>query len=492
MQSYNVAAKPVRRRWLLLSAALATLTQADGRGFVQDAGKQAIDLPTKPSTPHECNVSAVSVVTYGAVGDGKTDDTSAIQSAIDSSSGRIVEFPRGVYLVSQLLLPDNTYLDLGSAVIRRHNNRDGGSASATIRNADFEHGNSRISVVGGTVEGGPNGTGRLINFVNCSFVRLSGATLSKGSSSFVDWMCVVQGCENVTITDLSIIGGRELGEDGLHIKASSRVVVQNCLIESGDDAIAIVQEYNQEKPIRDVSITNCVVSSAAAHMIRISVFPGESQGIDGVVLSNIVGRGFPLGSKGNPVLVNDETNLGLVRNVNISNVVINADRTAGDAWQMVNVRESSVKGVRITGASTRSFLLSGCSSVAFSDCHASPPRPANGNAAWTIADSNEISLTQCSATGAPIHSFEVAGSSSVQFHACRSVDPGADGIFLSGCNGVVVSGCILTGGVQGVHCDADVPPARVIVTGCVLTGQSDQPFKDPPLDSSYLGNIDRS
>ena len=50
--------------------------------------------------------STVSVLGYGAKGDGNTDDTKAIQAAIDDANktGAVVFFPAAVYRVSQLLL----------------------------------------------------------------------------------------------------------------------------------------------------------------------------------------------------------------------------------------------------------------------------------------------------------------------------------------------------------------------------------------------------
>jgi hypothetical protein len=45
----------------------------------------------------------INVVDFGAKGDGKTDDTVAIQAAIDSAeNGGIIEFPRGTYMVRTL------------------------------------------------------------------------------------------------------------------------------------------------------------------------------------------------------------------------------------------------------------------------------------------------------------------------------------------------------------------------------------------------------
>ena len=46
-----------------------------------------------------------SVHDFGAVGDGVTDDTEAIQHAIDDGNGQL-EFPRGEYRISSTLLID--------------------------------------------------------------------------------------------------------------------------------------------------------------------------------------------------------------------------------------------------------------------------------------------------------------------------------------------------------------------------------------------------
>lgn len=42
----------------------------------------------------------ISVTTYGATGDGSTDDTAAIQAAIDANPGKAIYFPQGTYRVS--------------------------------------------------------------------------------------------------------------------------------------------------------------------------------------------------------------------------------------------------------------------------------------------------------------------------------------------------------------------------------------------------------
>ncbi len=429
----------------------------------------------------------VDVADHGARGDGVTDDTAALQAVLDDHAGRVIVFGSGTYLVSQLLLPSGTHLDLGSAVLRRSGNTQGAAGGTTLRNADLEKGNADITILGGTIEGGADATGRLLGLVNTQRVDVRGTTLRKGDSAFVDWMFVLEGCEDVHVSDVRISGGTEVGEDGLHIKASSRVTVANCTIESGDDALAIVQEYRQQKPVRDVAVVNCALSSRSAHIIRVSVFPDETQGIEGVVLSNIVGRTPPGGSVGTPVLVNDDTGRGLIRRLSVADVVIDATDSAGDAWYVSNVRGVSLRGIRVVGADTRSFHFEGCEDISLIDCHAEAPRPGNGNPGWTFRACRDVSLVNCSATQAPVHGFEVrAGSSAFRFISCRSTDAGAYGYHLEGVDGVVLSDCVAAGGVQGVNCDVNSPPSGVRLLGCRLTGQADQAVGTPPVSTTVL------
>ena len=52
-------------------------------------------LPTRPAT--------VDVKTFGAVGDGVTDDTAAFQKAIAAAKGKVIRVPAGRYLITDFL-----------------------------------------------------------------------------------------------------------------------------------------------------------------------------------------------------------------------------------------------------------------------------------------------------------------------------------------------------------------------------------------------------
>ena len=98
---------PWRRVWILFPALLLTAGLLGWRGVA----KETQDTPTR-------GLRSGNVKDFGARGDGQTDDTAAIQSAIDRSRDGHVDFPRGDYRITRTI--EIRLSDRGRGYQRRH------------------------------------------------------------------------------------------------------------------------------------------------------------------------------------------------------------------------------------------------------------------------------------------------------------------------------------------------------------------------------------
>ena len=141
-----------------LGVLLGTYDNLSGiNDFVLNANSVEYDPPftgalTSGYTVQDKLAQTVSVMDFGAVGDGVADDTSAIQDAIDSGAGRVV-FPHGTYLITaEIVCQDNVFLDFNDATLKTSANitmlRFG--AGATEANAYSHGGISGILTIEGS------------------------------------------------------------------------------------------------------------------------------------------------------------------------------------------------------------------------------------------------------------------------------------------------------------------------------------------------------
>lgn len=90
--------------------------QTDWNQEVRDNDQNASDDSRLTSLENKAIFNQVNVKDYGAVGDGVTDDTSAIQSALDE--GTYIVFDKGTYLFTSFTLSSNTIIDGNGAILK--------------------------------------------------------------------------------------------------------------------------------------------------------------------------------------------------------------------------------------------------------------------------------------------------------------------------------------------------------------------------------------
>ncbi len=226
------------------------------------------------------------ITDYGAKADGRTDNTSAIQKAIDECSakggGRVV-VPGGEFLSRGLSLRNNVnlYLDAGARISAIAN----GSKYPSLVFADEVQ---NVSVTGlGTLFGnggkfpiGEEAAGRpyILYFKNCKNVLVENVHLLHSAA----WTLRLFGSEHVMVRGVSIYSHANFNNDGIDIDGKD-IIITGCIIDSGDDAICLKSEDPNKRVTEDISITNCI---AASNCNLIKMGTGSIGGFKNISISN--------------------------------------------------------------------------------------------------------------------------------------------------------------------------------------------------------------
>ncbi len=287
------------------------------------------------------------VTNYGAIGNGITDNTVAIQKAIDecAKTGGKVYFPGGSFLTATLVLKSNVTLHISShATILGHTDpkqypyQDAGirfygeewARQALI----FCKNQENVGIEGsGTIDG--QGASFVVNtikkpdryrdrpyllwFAGCKDVTVKGISLR--NSAF--WMQHYLGCEFVWIDGIRVWNHSNKNNDLMDIDGCKNVTISNVIGDSDDDGITI--KSTSSLISENITITNCVVSS---HCNAIKFGTESTGGFRNVVISNCVIKpsgqlstiyGKPAGMGGLALEVVDG---GIMENITIDNIVI--------------------------------------------------------------------------------------------------------------------------------------------------------------------------
>ena len=95
----------------------------------------------------------------------------------------------------------------------------------------------------------------LIRLVDCKNVTIRNLRLKDSPC----WCIHLHNCENVTIEDVEIISKCNGNNDGIDIDCCRNVLVRNCVIDSGDDAVVLKSTKNILS--ENIQIENCILSS---------------------------------------------------------------------------------------------------------------------------------------------------------------------------------------------------------------------------------------
>lgn len=247
------------------------------------------------------NQAAKNVLQYGAKPDGRTLNTKAIQRTIDDafrSGGGTVTVPSGTFLTRRIELKSGVTLNLeagctllGSTSIDDYNGSSGLplKSGANPRHLIVAEDADDVTLTGsGRIDGqgssfwepsgkvplsaedqwadfasrylAPRKGGRpspMLEFVNCRRLKIEGVHIENAAG----WTLRIVNCDQVEIRGVAIKNPTEgPNTDGMDITGCQNLLVTDCNVDTGDDAICLKSEnpYGSEpRLLKNIVVTNC-------------------------------------------------------------------------------------------------------------------------------------------------------------------------------------------------------------------------------------------
>jgi len=382
--------------------------------------------PNKADASKLYNISG-----YGAIGDGKTINTSVIQATINActtAGGGIILIPKGVFITGAIFLKQGVNLRIekggvlkGSTkqddypqIMTRWEGIERKWTSALLNIVDVNN----IEITGeGTIDGSGTewpkiirqnsqqfqeftqatrdslmkiprlGRPRLICFQNCKNVNISNLKLRNQAV----WCLHILYCKNVVVKNLNIRAEHSiLSSDGIDIDSSSDVFISGCDIDVNDDCISIKSGKDENgllinRPSKNIMIEKCRFGYGHG---GVALGSETSGGIRNVEIRNCVvdsGNWAPIRFKTQP------SRSGIVENITYRNIEIKDVRQAFEfnmEWRMVppiaspakvlpivrNVRFININGKAYSLGNIHGLNDSPITNVKFINCNISSQR----------------------------------------------------------------------------------------------------------------------
>ena len=292
------------------------------------------------------------ITAFGADPAGR-ENTAPIQAAIDAchrAGGGVVSVPAGVFTTGTLELKSNCTLYLGNgSVLKGAESMDAypdtglfHNEMGSVKSLLFAHDAENIQIAGsGAIDfsgdsfmdfsrmrsGGnerpqdltpeereetvcetgdrPN---QMVFFERCRRIGIRGVKFTNAAC----WTLSFSNSRDIMISGIAIRNHRRVpNNDGIHITASSDVIVSDCSLSCGDDCIAISCITNDEGVSENIAVQNCNLQSSSAALrigfqtgtvrrvvannLNISdsnrgilIFSGRGSRVQGIALTNIV------------------------------------------------------------------------------------------------------------------------------------------------------------------------------------------------------------
>lgn len=325
----------------------------------------------------------LSIVDFGAIGDGNSLNTKSIQSAIDKAykegGGRVI-IPDGIFLSGTIVLKNNVELHvsdhaklLGSIDITDYPNKQ--SEYALIVSTDQHN----IAITGnGIIDGRgqqvalaidslhhsglqidegynyrrmrPGNRPHLVKFNNCKNARIIGIYAVNAAS----WVLRFDKCEQLEIDRVNVISDAFWNNDGIDIEDCKNVRITNSYVNAADDGICL-KSNDPEALCDSIFIANNTIRSSASaikfgtasaggfknvNIEDITIYDTfrsalAFEAVDGGTIDNITATNIFAINTGNAVFIklghrNVDGKIGAVRNIKIKQLHVHIPFEAPD------------------------------------------------------------------------------------------------------------------------------------------------------------------
>ncbi|MBL7815924.1 MAG: glycoside hydrolase family 28 protein [Saprospiraceae bacterium] len=325
----------------------------------------------------------INIQDVGAKGDGITDNTKIIQRVIDSlaqKGGGKVIIPKGRFLTGTILLKTGIILHI----------TEGGILLGSARRDDYKKndwfalilakGEKNIKIEGkGTIDGQgkalaadvermlaagllPKNTKpykrpdesqrpQIIEMTDCQNIRIDGVTIKNAAC----WVQTYHQCVDMVFNKMKVESTTYWNNDGLDLVDCKNVRINNCFINSSDDALCL-KSYSTQSSCENIHIKRCTLRSSASAIkfgtasyggfkhIRIkNIFVYDTyrsaialESVDGGTIEDIKIKNIKAHNTGNAIFIRlghrqPSRPVGSIKNISITNLTADIPRHKPDS-----------------------------------------------------------------------------------------------------------------------------------------------------------------